>query len=202
MAYRETAKTRARQRANRARILGAGRRLVAEGGFQALTVAAVAERAGVATGTVYRYFDGKSSLAVEVFSEASGREVEVITEALAGPPPVVERLAAAITLWCRRAQAGRTLALALLAEPAEPAVAEARLRYRARYAATIAGAIQRAVRCGELPEQDVSVAAAGIVGAMAEAVLGPHGDPDPEIITAFCLSALHPWSPRCPPTRS
>ena len=46
----------------RARLLAAAREVFAEVGFDAATIAAVAVRAGVSTGNVYRYFDGKQAL--------------------------------------------------------------------------------------------------------------------------------------------
>ena len=53
MPYRATKHTRAKQAATRERILDAARQLLSEGGYAAVLVAVVAQRAGVATGTVY-----------------------------------------------------------------------------------------------------------------------------------------------------
>ena len=47
------------------------------------SVAAVAARAGVATGTVYRHFPSKSELFAEVFRRASQREVDAVVAAAA-----------------------------------------------------------------------------------------------------------------------
>src|SRR4051812_31598135 len=49
----------ARSRLTQQRILEAGTALLEEGGTEALTVAAVAARAGVSVGSVYRRFGGK-----------------------------------------------------------------------------------------------------------------------------------------------
>src|SRR4051812_41357940 len=76
VAYRATERTEARKAAVRARIVTAARELIARGGYAEAQVAAVAERAGVATGTVYRHFPSKSDLFAEVFREASQREVD------------------------------------------------------------------------------------------------------------------------------
>jgi len=46
----------------RARLLAAAREVFAEVGFEAATMAAVAVRARVSTGNVYRYFEGKQAL--------------------------------------------------------------------------------------------------------------------------------------------
>ena len=74
----------AAQRARRARILDATIALASEGGFEAVQMRAVAERADVALGTLYRYFPSKIHLLVS----ALGREFEVaVVEAESGPLP-------------------------------------------------------------------------------------------------------------------
>jgi AcrR family transcriptional regulator len=57
------------------RILAAARRVLAERGFAATTIAAVAEEAGVSTGNVYRYFDGKDALFAAAVPDAVAREL-------------------------------------------------------------------------------------------------------------------------------
>lgn len=52
----------ARSRRTQQRILDAGTALLEEGGTEALTIAAVAARAGVSVGSVYRRFGGKDRL--------------------------------------------------------------------------------------------------------------------------------------------
>src|ERR671932_467013 len=78
LAYRSTERTEARRAETRERIVTAALELVAEGGYVAAQVAAVADRAGVAVGTVYRYFPSKSDLFAEVFRVASQREVDAM----------------------------------------------------------------------------------------------------------------------------
>ena len=85
MAYRTTERTKARRAETRARIVTAARELIAEGGYVAAPVAAVADRARVAVGTVYRYFPSKSDLFAEVFREASQHEVDAMAAAVQPP---------------------------------------------------------------------------------------------------------------------
>jgi len=82
MAYRKTERVEARLADNRQRILDAARVLVSEGGWAEAQVSHVASAAGVATGSVYRYFPSKADLFVEVLSVVSQREVDVL-EAIA-----------------------------------------------------------------------------------------------------------------------
>src|SRR4029078_3604473 len=96
MAYRSTERTEARRAETRGRIVTAARELIAEGGYVAAQVARVAERAGVAVGTVYRYFPSKSDLFAEVFRDASQHEVDAMAEAVhASTAPAPERIPAA-----------------------------------------------------------------------------------------------------------
>jgi AcrR family transcriptional regulator len=60
------------QQERRARILSAARELAAEGGYDAVVMRDVAERAGVALGTLYRYFASKDHLLAEVLVEWGG----------------------------------------------------------------------------------------------------------------------------------
>jgi AcrR family transcriptional regulator len=80
MAYRPTERTEARKADVRDRILSAARQLIAEHGFNATQVAQVAALAGIANGTVYRYFPAKVDLFAEVFRLVSQHEVDVMAE--------------------------------------------------------------------------------------------------------------------------
>ena len=85
MAYRKTGKVVAQLEANRARILDAARALVFSGGFQAASMAAVARDAGVATGTLYRYFASREALLLDVFRAVSDAEMSRLEDIAAGP---------------------------------------------------------------------------------------------------------------------
>lgn len=212
MAYRPTARTEARRAEVRERIVRTARDLIAQGGYAEARVAAVAERAGVATGTVYRYFPSKAELFAEVFRRASQREVDAMAEAtLADGRPAAERAATAAELWARRALRARRLAYSLLAEPVDPLVEAERLAFRRAYRDVIAALIADGVAAGELPRQDPEITAAALVGALGEALVGPlspAGDEvDPDVLVAevvsFWLRALgtEPLTSAPDPTR-
>jgi AcrR family transcriptional regulator len=199
MAYRATDRTEARRLAARERVLGAARELIAAGGYREASVAAVARRAGVATGSVYRHFPSKAQLFAEVFRLASQREVDATAAAAGdGSRPATERLTAAVDTFCRRALRGRRLAWALLAEPVDPAVEAERLAFRRAYAETFSRVLADGIASGELPEQDVHLAAAALVGALGEALVGPlspvASETDADALVAglqrFCLRSV------------
>src|SRR5947209_10352612 len=123
MPYRPTARTEARKAEARERIVSAALAQLAEGGYTAASVQAVAARAGVATGSVYRHFPSKRDLLAEAFRRASGRELERVREVAADSSrPARERIAAGVELFARRALAAPARAYALLAEPVDPAI--------------------------------------------------------------------------------
>lgn len=66
------------QQARRARLIEAAHQLASEGGYAAVTMHDVADRAGVARATVYRYFASKDHLLTEVAAEWAHVIVELM----------------------------------------------------------------------------------------------------------------------------
>jgi AcrR family transcriptional regulator len=199
MPYRRTERTEARRAATRERIVTAALEAVASGGYASAGVQVVAERAGVAVGTVYRHFPSKGDLFAEAFRRASQRELDVVVAvSRADGRPSRERLAGAVEAFCRRALAGPVLAYALLAEPVDPAVEAERLRFRIGYRDAFAAVLRDGVRDGELSPHDTGTVASALVGALGEALVGPlstangNGSHEPLIATLvqFCEEAL------------
>jgi AcrR family transcriptional regulator len=173
MPYRPTDRTRARLAAARETIVDAATAQLAEGGYASASVVAVARRAGVATGSVYRHFPSKSDLFAEVFRRASQAEVDLLRDMAGGDEPVANRLAAWVEAFVRRALAEPVRAYALIAEPVDPVVEGERLVFRRAYADLFAGALRDGVARGQLAPHDPDLVAAAIVGALAEALVGP-----------------------------
>jgi AcrR family transcriptional regulator len=159
----------------RERLLAAAQELIEEGGYGAASVVAIAERAGVASGTLYRHFASKEELFVEVFRSVCSREERAMRTATgpAAPGGAGEWLQTVLTTFARRALSNPRLAWALIAEPVDPRVDSERLAYRARYAALIAEGLRAGIASGELPPQDVELTAAALVGGCGEALVGP-----------------------------
>lgn len=173
MAYRTTALRLDRDQALRTRILDSALQRVAAGGFAALTMQALAEDVGIATGSLYRHFRGKGELAAEVFALASQREVEALGKVLRGPGDPLARLQSGLQRFAERAWHSRQLAFALIAEPVEPEVDERRLRYREAYAELFVELLEAGNRLGQFRVGQVNLIAACLVGAIAEALVGP-----------------------------
>ena len=197
MAYRETAQVRARKDGVRVAILEAARALVGQGGFRAAQMSAVAAGAGVATGTIYRYFPTQIELFAEVFRDNSQREVEAMLAATVGDGNCTQRLNRALAMFISRALRNRRLAYALIAEPVDPQVEAERLRYRRAYAMVLEKLVQEGIVSGEFAPQDAHVTATALVGVLGEALLGPllHSVPTAresvaDSIIALCLRAV------------
>jgi len=160
----------------RERLLAAARELIEEGGYGAAPVVAIAERTGVAAGTLYRHFPSKGDLFLEVFRSVCAGEERAMRAAADGVGPgagAVARLEAVVGTFAERALQNPRLAWALLAEPVDQVVDAERLAYRERYAALIARELDAAINAGEIPLQEVALTAAALVGGCGEALVGP-----------------------------
>ncbi|SKA35944.1 transcriptional regulator, TetR family [Enhydrobacter aerosaccus] len=199
MVYRRTESAAKRQADKRARILTAARDLVADGGWAATQVDHVALKAGVATGTVYRHWSSKAELCAEIVAIVSAREVGVVKALVEADGSPAEKLESAIRVFAGRALRGRRLAYALIAEPVDPEVESVRLDYRAQLARCFECVLRQGIMRGAFPPLDPAVAAACIVGAFMEGLVGPLAPAKGtgpradrqlvEQITQFCLRA-------------
>jgi AcrR family transcriptional regulator len=162
----------------RERLLDAARELIEQDGYSAASVLQVAERAGVAAGTLYRHFESKEELFVEVFRAVCTREERAMLAAgdaleSGGSCTAIGRLEEVLATFARRALGNPRLAWALLAEPVDPLVDAERLAYRMRYTDHVAQSLRRAIAEGEIRELDVEFTAAAVVGGCGAALVGP-----------------------------
>jgi AcrR family transcriptional regulator len=103
----ETAAVRsipASQLARRERILEAAMELATEGGYDAVQMREVAERADVALGTLYRYFPSKIHLLVSVLGDELEQLHDRLKAASAGPDDPVDRVFAVLQRSVRTMQ--------------------------------------------------------------------------------------------------
>ncbi len=192
MVYRRTERVLHRLAARHAAIIAAAGELASEAGLDAVQIVPVATRAGIAAGTVYRYFPSKTELVSALVTGVAEREVAAIRLAVAAAPGPLSALAAAIIAFAARAVRQRRLAAALLAEPIETRQETAGLPYRRALAAELEPRIRAAIASGHLPKQDAGRAAAAVVGLLIEGLLGPLA-PEPvrrDDVQAVALLAL------------
>jgi AcrR family transcriptional regulator len=77
-------------------IVRSAMELIAEHGFHGAPMAMVAERAGVGAGTIYRYFENKEILIIEMYQEIEAKMYALILDGYANEAPIRARF---IHLW-------------------------------------------------------------------------------------------------------
>jgi AcrR family transcriptional regulator len=194
MPYRRTENVTRRLAARHASIIAAAREAATEGGMAAVQIVPVAQRAGIAAGTVYRYFPGKTDLVAALIGEISAREIAALRRSADVAPGPLSALSAAVMTFATRALRNRRLTFAAIAEPVDAELEAARVAFRKSLAAEFAARIAAAIAEGRLPEQDAGLAAAALTGLLVEGLIGPLA-PDAagrerDIVQSLTLVAL------------
>jgi len=184
----------------KAQILRAARSVVMDGGFRELQMNAVAAAAGIAVGTIYRYFPSRAELCSAIVSTTSQREVDVLSAIASSDGTPGQKLQDAVNTFARRAMRGRRLAYGLIFEPIDPEVESTRLKYRRAIAGVVQTIITEGISIGEFRTSDPEIAAPCLVGAFMEGLIGAlapdiAGDPEragniAEAIAGLCLAAV------------
>jgi AcrR family transcriptional regulator len=106
----------------RTRILAAAMEQFRERGFQAATMREIAERAGVATGAAYYYFDSKDAIVLAFYDQATEELGPALEKALAGGKDLRTRLLALLDAKLAFFAPNRRLlgALSAYADPENP----------------------------------------------------------------------------------
>ncbi|MBT2393803.1 TetR/AcrR family transcriptional regulator [Streptomyces sp. ISL-1] len=170
--------TSTRRRATRAKLYEAAVTLIAEQGFSATTVDEIAERAGVAKGTVYYNFKSKTELFEELLrygvglltvslqaaadetAERGGTKVEALDEMIRAGLGFIDRYPAFTQLYV--AELWRT----------NRAWQSTLLVVRQQAVAVVETVLREAVENGELSEEiDIPLTAAALVGMVLVAAL-------------------------------
>jgi AcrR family transcriptional regulator len=170
---RKRRRQRHADRNTRERLVRAARHVLERGGFATASVVAIAERAGVSTGALYRHFPSKAELFVEVLRAAGEGELAEMNAAATQAGSFIARLEAVVTTYARRALHNRRLAWALVYEPVDPLVDAERLVYRRNYCRGMAALLRQGIAAGEFPNENPDLTAAALVGVISETLVGP-----------------------------
>ena len=173
MPYRRTDNVARKLAARHNAILQAACDEAAAGGIAAVQIAAVAERAGIAAGTIYRYFPSKNALVAALIAAMAQREIDELRRAAGAAPGPLSALAGTIATFATRAMRNRRLAWAMAAEPIDAEIEALRLDYRRALAGELQARIEVALAGRHLPEQDAALSARALVGALLEGAIGP-----------------------------
>jgi AcrR family transcriptional regulator len=198
MAYRRTERVLQHLAARHDGIVAAARAIAAESGLGAVQIVPVAARAGIAAGTVYRYFPAKTDLVGALIEAVSARDIAAFRRAADAAPGPLSALAAGLITLAAQALRHRRLAWAVSGEPVDAAVDALRLARRRALATEIELRIRAAIAGGHVPEQNAAVAAAALVGMLLEGLIGPLAPPpdagkareNVQMLTLLALRAL------------
>ena len=130
MSYKRSSLMQERMEQNRKSILSSARKLISDGGFKDAQIQTIAEQAGVSSGLVYRYFDNKSQVLIEVLSEAINTELLVIDAITESDLTAEQKLHKAVTTFVKRALNSPQLAYSLMFEPVDSLVEHERFRVK------------------------------------------------------------------------
>jgi AcrR family transcriptional regulator len=168
----------------------------AEHGYHGTSVADIAQRAGVAKGVVYWYFESKEALFLELLSSRL-EEVRVVQNpsALSEADPLlrIENGIRSALVWLERNR--EVLAIIQLAATDERFVAALQANMAAM-ADDLAAHVKEAIVVGRIPDGDPHVLAYAVLGAvdaLARTFLGRPGawdDGVADTAVAFCVGGL------------
>ncbi len=188
-----------RPRSERARraILQAANELLESEGFAALTVEAIAERAGVSKATVYRWWPNKAAVVMDGFLSTVSSEV---------PFPHTDCAQEDIRLHMRRlikalgGKMGRTVAALIAEGQADRELAEAlRSRWLSARRAEVKEILEHGMTRGELREDlDLEVAVDSLYGPIYYRLLVDHAPLEEDFAEALADHVFSGLSARDP----
>jgi AcrR family transcriptional regulator len=168
-----------RRRARTERSLtAAARELIAEDGVARLRIGAITERADVAVGSFYNYFDSKESVVEAVVTEAIGRLAVALAEVMDSLDDPAEAVSVSNRRFIRLANQDPELAHLLVNLESADARFEAMVMPQAR------AALERGIAAGRFDVPDVGVALTSTVGgalAVMRAIVEGRLPPDADV---------------------
>lgn len=173
MSYKRSSLMQKRMEQNREAILQSARELIAQGGIKDAQIQAIAERAGVSSGLVYRYFDNKSQVLIEVLSEAIQHEVKILNHIAESELSSKQKLDKAVTTFVKRAMNSPQLAYSLMFEPVDAELEHERFRSKQLIKQSMKEILAAGKINGEFGFEDLNTAALCVVGAMTFVVIEP-----------------------------
>jgi AcrR family transcriptional regulator len=186
-----------------ARIYETARQLFLERGYEATTVAEIAEAADVAQGTFFNHFSSKQDVLAEITSEVSDHLQGMVDEQLARPVSVLERVAGFANAVANDVSQARVLArdvlLELMRTGARPGEA---FPYLAGVHEPFTAILREGQEKGEVrTDLEAAFLAEIVVGGLHVAVTNWLVDPDYPLeerlrqTAAFLTEAIQPQAP-------
>ena len=202
MSYKRSSLMQERMMQNRQSILQSARDLIAIGGFKEAQVQAIAEKSGVSSGLVYRYFENKNQILIEVLSNAITHEIDILNTIAKSELESVEKLHKAVKTFVKRALNSPQLSYSLMFEPIDAVLEHERFRSKQLIKESIKEILAEGKTNGDFVFEDLNTAALCVVGAMTFVVIEPlnpsrnvifdenYKDYFVEQIADFCVNAV------------
>lgn len=204
MSYKRSSLMQERMMQNRQSILLSARDLIAMGGFKEAQVQAIAEKSGVSSGLVYRYFENKNQILIEVLSNAITHEIDILNAIAKSELSSTEKLHKAVQTFVKRALNSPQLSYSLMFEPIDAVLEHERFRSKQLIKESIKGILAEGKVNGAFVFEDLNTAALCVVGAMTFVVIEPL-NPSRNVIfddaykgyfvkqiADFCVNAVQP----------
>lgn len=173
MSYKRSSLMQERMMQNRQSILQSARDLIAIGGFKEAQVQAIAEKSGVSSGLVYRYFENKNQILIEVLSNAIRREIDILNAIAKSELESTEKLRKAVQTFVKRALNSPQLSYSLMFEPIDAVLEHERFRSKQMIKESIKEILAEGKTNGDFVFEDLNTAALCVVGAMTFVVIEP-----------------------------
>ncbi len=173
MSYKRSSLMEERMQQNRDMILKSARELIADGGFNEAQIQAIAEKAGVSSGLVYRYFENKNQVLIEVLNAAMNIELDILNQIAHAEGTATERLIRAVSTFVRRAMNSPRLSYSLLFEPVDPKFELERFQSKQLIKESISKILTEGKANGEFDFEDLNTTALCIAGTMTFVVIEP-----------------------------
>lgn len=140
-------------------ILKAAAKAFAENGFFSTRVSTIAEIAGVADGTIYRYFENKESILVKLFEEVLRERNAVLRKRLMQCSNIEERLYAITDCFLTDMEGDRDLAIVTLYEIKQPNkhLREQIVPVLKEYHRIVEEVLSLGIESGDIPSVDVKM---------------------------------------------
>lgn len=176
--------------ATRAKLVAAARALFGERGYEATSIEAVLERAGVKRGALYHHFDGKQALFDAVLDQVVADVAVIGGEAAAVHDDPLETLRAGAASWLRTSLDPAIQRIVLIDAPAVVGWTRWREVDEHHVLGSVRRTLQDLAAQGRLPPADVDVLANMLLAAVNEAALLIARADDPDVALARGLAAV------------
>jgi AcrR family transcriptional regulator len=169
-----------RGKTTRERLITVGSELFGSLGYEATSVGAILESAGLARGAFYHHFATKAELFEAVLDRSIAEVADAASDAARAFDDPVQRMRAACSTWLERALDPAVQRIVLLDAAAVVGWERCRELDEQHTLGRLKSTLRRIARAGALPMEEIDTLAHMILGAVSEAAMMIARAHDPE----------------------